>query len=51
MIAVVSMARRSSVVVSFLVGAMVFHEKNLKMKAIDLALILLGMFFLWLGTS
>ena len=51
MIAVVSMARRSSVVVSFLVGAMVFHEKNLKRKAIDLALILLGMFFLWLGTS
>ena len=51
MIAVVSMARRSSVVVSFLVGAMVFHEKNLKRKALDLALVLLGMFFLWLGTS
>jgi len=50
MISIVSMARRSSVVVSFLVGAMVFHEKNLKSKAIDLALVLLGMFFLWLGT-
>ena len=50
LISIVSMARRSSVVVSFLVGALVFQEKNLKSKAIDLLLVLLGMFFLWLGT-
>ena len=30
LISVVSMVRRSSVMVSFLVGAMVFHEKNLR---------------------
>lgn len=50
MISIVSMARRSSVLVSFMIGAMVFHEKNLKSKALDLFLVLLGMLFLWLGT-
>ena len=50
MISIVSMVRRSSVIVSFIFGAMVFREKNLRSKAIDLALILIGMFFLYLGT-
>ncbi|MDR0892411.1 MAG: DMT family transporter [Mediterranea sp.] len=51
MISIVSMVRRGSVVVSFLFGAMVFREKNLKSKAIDLALVLIGMIFLYLGTK
>ena len=51
MISIVSMVRRSSVIVSFAFGAMVFHEKNLRSKAIDLILILIGMFFLYLGTK
>ena len=50
MISIVSMVRRSSVVVSFLGGALIFNEKNLKGKAIDLVLILIAMFFLYLGT-
>lgn len=50
MISVVSMIRRGSVVVSFACGAMLFHEKNLRAKAIDLAFILVGMLFLWLGS-
>ncbi|HIW65591.1 MAG TPA: DMT family transporter [Candidatus Alistipes intestinipullorum] len=50
MISVVSMIRRGSVVVSFLCGALLFHERNLRSKAIDLAFILVGMFFLWLGS-
>lgn len=50
MISVVSMIRRGSVVVSFACGAMLFHEKNLRSKAIDLAFILVGMLFLWLGS-
>lgn len=50
MISVISMARRSSVLVSFIFGAIVFKEKNLKSKAIDLALVLLSMIFLWLGS-
>jgi len=51
MISIVSMIRRSSVVVSFLFGALVFREKNLKSKAIDLILVLLSMIFLYFGTK
>ena len=50
MISIVSMIRRGSVIVSFLCGAMFFHEKNLKAKAVDLVLVLLGMFFLYIGS-
>ncbi|WP_302381558.1 EamA family transporter [uncultured Alistipes sp.] len=50
MISVVSMIRRGSVVVSFLCGALLFRERNLRAKALDLVLILVGMFFLWLGS-
>ena len=50
MISVVSMVRRGSVVVSFLFGALLFRERNLKAKIIDLALILIGMIFLWIGS-
>ena len=49
LISVVSMVRRSSVLVSFMLGALLFHEKNLRSKAIDLVLVLLSMFLLWLG--
>ncbi len=51
MISIVSMARRSSVIVSFAGGALLFKEKNLKGKAFDLLLILIAMFFLYLGTN
>ena len=51
MISIVSMVRRGSVIVSFLFGAIFFHEKNLKSKAVDLALVLLGMLFLYFGTK
>ncbi len=51
MISIVSMIRRGSVVVSFLFGAVAFHEKNLKAKAVDLALVLLGMVFLYIGSN
>lgn len=50
MVSIVSMIRRSSVIVSFLCGAMLFHEKNLKSKVIDLLLVLLGLFFLLIGS-
>lgn len=49
MISIVSMVRRSSVLVSFMFGAMVFHEKNLKSKAVDLVLVFISMIFLYLG--
>ena len=50
MISIVSMIRRGSVVVSFVCGALFFHEKNLRAKALDLALVLLGMLCLYIGS-
>ncbi len=50
MISVVSMVRRGSVVVSFACGALLFGEKNLRAKAVDLLLVLLGMVCLYVGT-
>ena len=50
MISIVSMIRRGSVVVSFLFAALAFHEKNLKSKVVDLALVLLGMVCLYIGS-
>jgi transporter family protein len=51
MISIVSMIRRSNVVVIFIAGAWIYKEKNLKSKAIDLILVLIGMFFLYLGSK
>ena len=50
MISVVSMVRRGSVVVSFMVGAFLFHEKNIMSKALDLLLVLISMVLLYIGT-
>lgn len=50
MISVVSLIRRGSVLVSFTCGVLIFREKNLKAKALDLLLILLGMIFIWIGS-
>jgi multidrug transporter EmrE-like cation transporter len=51
MISVVSLVRRGSVIISFLCGAILFKEKNLRAKALDLAIILLGMALIWIGTN
>ena len=51
MISIVSMVRRGSVIVSFLFGAALFHEKNLKAKFVDLLLVLIGMLFLYFGSK
>ena len=45
------MIRRSSVLVSFVVCALVFRENNIKVKAVELGLVLLSMVFLWIGTN
>ena len=50
LISVVSMVRRGSVIMSFLCGALLFREKNLQSKALDLLLVLLGMLFLYIGS-
>lgn len=51
MISIVSMIRRGSVIISFLFGGLFFHERNLRAKAIDLALVLMGMIFLYIGSK
>ena len=50
LIAVISMIRRGSAVVSFLIGAFFLKERNIKSKAFDLVLLLLSMVFLYLGS-
>ena len=50
MIAIVSMIRRSSVIVTFLCGALLFGERNLRTKLLDLILIIIGMILLALGS-
>lgn len=50
LIAVISMIRRGSVIVSFSAGALLFKEKNLKAKAFDLVLILIGLALLCWGS-
>lgn len=51
MISIVSMIRRSNVLVTFAAGALFFHEKNLKSKVVDLVFVFIGMVFLYLGTK
>lgn len=50
LISVISMIRRGSVLVSFLIGAFLLKEQNIKAKAFDLALVLLSMILLYLGS-
>ena len=51
MISVVSLVRRGSVIISFICGAIIFRERNLRAKALDLLLILAGMVLIWIGTA
>lgn len=50
LVAVVSMVRRSNVLVSFAIGVFFLREANAKRKAIDLLLVLLSLICLWLGS-
>ena len=50
LISIVSMVRRGSVIVSFFFGALIFREKNLRSKTVDLLLVILGMICLCIGT-
>ena len=50
LLSVISIMRRCSVVVTFVLGAIVFKEKNLKAKSLDLAILLLGIVCLVLGS-
>jgi transporter family protein len=50
LISVISSLRRGGVVISFVVGAIIFHEKNLRKKGFYLAGILIGILLISLGS-
>lgn len=51
LISVISSLRRGGVVIAFVLGAVVFHEKNLRKKGIYLAGILIGILLISLGSN
>lgn len=51
MVAIVSMIRRGSVIVSFLYGVIALHEKNIKPKLIDLSILLVSLALLVIGSQ
>jgi bacterial/archaeal transporter family protein len=51
MISIVSSLRRGGVVISFVLGAVVFHEKNIRRKAIYLTGILIGILLISMGSK
>ena len=51
LLSVISLIRRCSVVVTFVLGAIIFKEKKIKEKAIDLTILLAGMVLLLYGSS
>ena len=50
MLSVISLIRRSSVLITFLAGGLLFKEKGLRSKAVELALMLGGIILLMLGS-
>lgn len=50
MISVASLVRRSSVLVSFACGVVIFKERNLKAKFLDLFLLIVSMLMIWMGS-
>ena len=51
LLSVISLMRRCSVVVTFVLGAIVFKESRVKAKAVDLTILLAGMGLLLYGSS
>ncbi len=51
MVSILSMVRRSNVIVSFLGGVLLLSERNWRGKALDLLLVAIGMLFVWFGTK
>lgn len=51
MVAVVSMIRRGSVIVSFMYGVLILHEKNIGPKLIDLGVLLASLALLVVGSQ
>lgn len=50
LVSILAMVRRGSVVVSFILGAIFLKERDIRRKTVDLAMMLLGMVLLFLGS-
>lgn len=50
MISIVSMIRRGSVIIPFLYGVLVLHERNVRAKLLDLGILLVSLTLLVLGS-
>ncbi|MBD5224979.1 MAG: DMT family transporter [Bacteroidales bacterium] len=50
MISIVSMVRRGSVIVPFIYGVAILHEKNVKAKVVDLSLLFVSLLLLIIGS-
>ena len=51
MISVVSMIRRGSVIVPFMYGVFALHERNVKVKLVDLCILMLSLALLVAGSE
>lgn len=51
MVSIISMIRRGSVIVSFLYGVIILHEKNVREKSIDLAILFVSLIILIIGAN
>lgn len=51
MISIVSMIRRGSVIIPFLYGVIILRERNVKAKAVDLAILLVSLGLLVIGSA
>lgn len=51
LISVVSLVRRSGVIVGFIAGWLFFKEQNIKSKSLDLLFVIIAMILLWLGSK
>lgn len=50
LISVVSLVRRSGVIVGFIAGWLFFHEQNIRSKSLDLLFVVIAMILLWIGS-
>ncbi|MGN0228400.1 MAG: EamA family transporter [Muribaculaceae bacterium] len=50
LVSILSMVRRSSVIVSFLLAVALLGERDVRTKAVDLTLVLMGMLLIFLGS-
>lgn len=51
LISVISLVRRSGVIVGFIAGWLFFKEQNIKQKSIDLLFVVIAMILLWMGSK